>query len=790
MQNNFTEKAERALSNSVKIAEAYGHTFIGSEHILRALIEDEFSCSYALLTKCTASKTKIDKAIRDYSGVGSKSRLSAKDMTPRCRKIIESAYKNSIKYSSVKIGTEHILLSLLEEKDCVAVKILEFSGIDLLTLKDETVTLLKATDKTSNAKNRANGLHFLNQYGKNLNNQAINKEIDPVIGRESETQRLIRILSRRTKNNPCLIGEAGVGKTAIVEGLALKIVNGQVPDILKDKIIYTVDLTSMVAGAKYRGDFEERIKSIIAEAAANEFVILFIDEIHTIVGAGAAEGAIDAANILKPELSRSKIQLIGATTLSEYHKYIEKDPALERRFQPLLIEETTEEASVNILMELRGKYEKHHSVIITDDAIKACVKLSERYIHDRKLPDKALDLLDEACARTTVESSIESSISNEKSRQNEDGIENALLDKKLSLAKKLYSEGVTDNDSEIIPRLSTVTEKDIKEIVNEITGIPVSGLDTNHEPDALYNFLSSKVIGQANAVRMLTDSVIRSEVGINNPNRPKGILMFLGESGVGKTELAKALSEALFYNKKSLVRFDMSEYGEKHSVSKLIGSPPGYVGYNEGGALTERIRRHPYSVVLFDEIEKASDEVLNLLLQVMDDGTLTDSLGRTVSFRNAFIILTSNIGAEGFRNKLVGFLNQKDEGIVDEVMETLKKHFKPEFLNRIDEIIPFSHLSKSDLVKIAGKNLSELGERLKTLGIDLLYDKDCCELIADKAYIRGFGARPISRIITTEIENRISAFLINKFKQPTVIRITVKDNQLKMELNDESLSSI
>ncbi len=784
MANNFTEKAEKALNFAVKVAESLGHTYIGTEHLLRALMEDTLSCSYALLTKCGAVKEKIDAAIKDYSGTGAKSRLSAKDMTPRCRKVIEGSYRNSIKYSSARIGTEHLLLSLVEEKDSVAVKILDFIGVDLLTLKDEAVTFLRSTDRTASASKKAAGnLQFLNQYGKNLNILAKNGEIDPVVSREEETNRLIRILSRRTKNNPCLIGEAGVGKTAIVEGLAQRISDGNVPDILKNKIIYSVDLTSMVAGAKYRGDFEERIKSIISEAANNDSVILFIDEIHTIVGAGAAEGAIDAANILKPELSRNKIQLIGATTLSEYHKYIEKDPALERRFQPLKIEETSETSTIDILKKLRERYEKHHSVVISDEAIIAAVKLSERYIQDRKLPDKALDILDEACAKANVSQKAEPPREHGHIAKTESELEAAIKDGNFKKAvalkdiEAIYKSNVLHANNS---GKSVITEDDIKEIVTEVTGIPVSMVCAHENLDNLESRLAERVVGQENAVKILSKAVIRSKIGINNPLRPRGVFLFLGESGVGKTELAKALSEGLFSSPKALIRFDMSEYGEKHSISKLIGSPPGYVGYEEGGALTEKIRRHPYSVILFDEIEKASFEVLNLLLQIMDDGMLTDSLGRSVSFRNAFIILTSNIGAEGFRKNLPGFMNYSDAKAEIRVVEKLKEHFRPEFINRIDEIIPFSPLDLDDLKQIANNALGKLSLRLIALGIELIWDNDVCEYIAKKCQSTGFGARPVNRIITSEIENELSNILIKLNRAKAKIQVCVKNASLEL----------
>ena len=786
MANNFTDKAEKALNYSVKIAEEFGHSYIGSEHILRALVEDTMSCSYTLLTKNGVSKEKIDTAIKDYSGIGSKSKLSAKDMTPRCRRIIEGSYKNAVKYSSLKIGTEHLLLSVLEERDCIAYKILNYIGADTVTLKDELITFLRASDKSAtNSKKSTSGLQFLNQYGNNLNQLAKNDLLDPVIGRDAETERLIRILTRRTKNNPCLIGEAGVGKTAIVEGLALKIAQGLVPEQLKNKQIYSVDLTSMVAGAKYRGDFEERIKNIIAEASNNSNVILFIDEIHTIVGAGAAEGAIDAANILKPELSRSKIQLIGATTLSEYHKYIEKDPALERRFQPLIIKEASLETTIDILRNLRKRYETHHNVIIADEALIQAAKLSERYIQDRFLPDKALDILDEACAKANV-ASVKSKLEiknthvitgqTDRNIINEETISTEAISEKMLKDKENIQKNVLNKSP------SYINENDIKEIITEITGIPITSLNEEENIKNLKTALENSVVGQDHAIDVLTGAVIRGRMGINAPQRPRGVFLFLGESGVGKTELAKALSYALFSTEKALIRFDMSEYGEKHSVSKLIGSPPGYVGYEEGGNLTEKVRRNPYSVILFDEIEKASFEVLNLLLQVMDEGKLTDSLGRSVSFINTFIILTSNIGAEGFSKGAAGFLADQHIKLENIIIDKLKEHFRPEFINRIDEIIPFSALSLKELKEIARKNLNALKNRLSDINVELIFDENVCCYIADRGKLSGFGARPISRIITTEIENPISTLLINISRKPIYIKISHEENGLIIKL--------
>ncbi|MBE6537770.1 MAG: ATP-dependent Clp protease ATP-binding subunit [Ruminococcaceae bacterium] len=794
MSNRFTEKAEKALNNAVKIAEEYGHSYIGSEHLLISLCQDSLSCSFAILSKCGVEKAKIDAGIKEYSGTGSKTRLNSKNMTPGCRKIVENSYKNAIKYSSQKIGTEHLLLSLVEQKDSVANKILEYIGIDVFTLKDEIVTFLRSTDKSFIQKKQIDALPLLNQYGKNLIRMAKENKIDPVIGRDKETERLIRILSRRSKNNPCLIGEAGVGKTAIVEGLAQRIAEGNVPNNLTDKIIFSVDLTSMVAGAKYRGDFEERIKSIISEAAKNGSVILFIDEIHTIVGAGSAEGAIDAANILKPELARSNIQLIGATTLTEYRKYIEKDPALERRFQPLLVEETDNRATLDILMKVKEKYEKHHLVKISDDALVMAVNLSDRYIQDRHMPDKALDVIDEACAKINVRSSDGKKIAEteKKIRQTCDMKEEAVKNKDFRLAENLHEiensylkelyflkDCNTDNNYE-----RYVTADDVKDIIFEMTGIPIKDRADDETYEHLYEALSNSVIGQEKAVSLLASAVLRSKVGINDPKRPKGIFLFLGESGVGKTALGYALANVIFPGRESIVKLDMSEFMEKHSVSKIIGSPPGYVGYDEGGGLCEKIRRHPYSVVLFDEIEKASLEVQNLLLQIMDEGILTDSAGRRVSFRNTFIIMTSNIGAEGLeKNGKPGFITASEGSKINKTAEKLKAFLKPEFINRIDEIIPFSTLSLETLGKIAEKKLMGLKERLNHIGVELTFTDEVCSYIAYKGEEAGFGARPIGRLIVNEIENKVTDILLYNKYENLKIFIGVEDGCLVFESN-------
>ena len=795
MSNRFTQKAEKTLNNAATLAESFGHTYIGSEHILLSLSKEKDSSASYALSKSGITYEKLAETIKDFSGVGVKSSLTPKDMTPRCRRILENSYRISLRYGAVKIGTEHILLSILEEKECIGMRILGFAGADIVAITDEILAILRTAERHfENAKGKkdAHQESPLFQYGKNLTELARMGKLDPVIGRERETERLIRILCRKTKNNPCLIGEAGVGKTAIVEGLAARISSGSVPLQLKGKVIISVDLTSMVAGAKYRGDFEERIKAILSEATRNKSIILFIDEIHTIVGAGSAEGAIDAANILKPQLSRGEIQLIGATTFSEYHKYIEKDAALERRFQSLVVEEPSKEQTVDILKGLRSKYEEHHGVNISDEAIVAAVNLSERYVQDRYFPDKAIDIIDEACAKANVNCADNKDISleiEEKIRQIEKHKDEAVksqdysramalrekeIDYKLELEKILNISHSGDKKGRVVKRC------DVEEIINEMTGIPISGLSLHTDSKTLADELNSCIYGQSDAVDSLVKSVMRSEAGINNPDRPKGVFLFIGPSGVGKTELAKALAKALFHDDKSLLRYDMSEFSEKNSVTMLIGSPPGYVGYEEGGALTEKIRRHPYSVVLFDEIEKAHREVLNLFLQIMDDGILTDSCGRRVSFKNAYIIMTSNASESVLSERNMGFLKKESDELLQ---DKLFDFFSPEFVNRIDSIIHFSSLSQESLISVVKKKLSSLQSRLLEMDIDFAYTEEVCEYIATKTNDRRLGARNVLRTVTLEIENVVSSVMVEGKLQK--ISFYMKDGQLRYECKNK-----
>ena len=756
MSNRFTEKAERALNNAIKIAEDFGHTYIGSEHILLSLTKESESSACAILTKHEITKSSLEEIIKNYSGTGSKSKLTPKDMTPCCKKIVENSYKVSVRYGAAKIGTEHILLSIMEEKNTVALKLLSAKGADITAITDEVQTLLRTAER-NNAKNKVpneNTQSVLKQYGKNLTMLAQEGKFDPVIGREKETERVIRVLSRKNKNNPCLIGEAGVGKTAIVEGLACRIAKKEVPFQLLNKEVIALDLSSMVSGTKYRGDFEERIKAALNEVVLAKNIILFIDEVHTIVGAGAAEGAIDAANILKPQLSRAEIQLIGATTFNEYHKYIEKDAALERRFQPITIEEPTEEATLKILFGVKDRYENHHNVLISDEAIKAAVNLSARYIHDRFLPDKALDVIDEAAAKLN-------------SKNHKIKSETQLISEQNFFIESIESK---PSNSEV----PTLTENEVKEIVNEMTGIPISGLESFRKSEDLRSALEKRVLGQEKAISALVNAVMRSELGINTPDRPKGVFLFLGASGVGKTELAKALAEELFFNKTSFFTFDMSEFSEKSSTNKFIGSPPGYIGYEEGGGLTEKIRRHPYCVILFDEIEKAHTDVLDLFLQIADSGTLTDSQGRSVSFKNCYIIFTSNVGARDI-TKNVGFINSSDEN-TERLNKMLQQYFRIEFINRIDEIIAFSQINQNTMTQIAKNKLSELKNRLEKIDIKISFSGDVAENLSKKCGNGDYGVRELIRIITNKVENAISSYILSMPKESEYDLVVLVEN--------------
>ncbi|MDY2827129.1 MAG: ATP-dependent Clp protease ATP-binding subunit [Eubacteriales bacterium] len=792
MMNRFTEKAQNTLNNALRFARELGHTYIGSEHLLLSLAAETDSVSAKMLAEHGITPEAVKEKVEEVAGVGSESEVSPADMTPRTRKIIEGAAVLSMRFGQNYIGTEHLLLSLLSERDCVGVKILETLGLSADELSEQLSAFLgqarNAGDDAEKApgrggKNAVSDAPTLSGYGRDLTAMAKAGKLDPVIGREQETERVIQILSRRTKNNPCLIGEPGVGKTAVVEGLAQRIADGAVPETLRDKTVVSLDLSGMIAGAKYRGEFEERLKNVMAEVVKNPNIILFIDEIHTIVGAGAAEGAVDAANIIKPALSRGEMQLIGATTIAEYRKHIEKDAALERRFQAVMVGEPSAEESLLILRGLREKYEAHHKLKISDEALRAAVDLSKRYIADRYLPDKAIDLVDEAASRKrlsahTTPPDLKESEQKLKSLEHEK--EEAITAQNFEAAARLrdeekklradYEKAKADWKASLSGDELTVTETDIADVVTQWTGIPVSRLLEEEGERLLHleDLLKKRVVGQDEAVSAVARAIRRGRMGLKDPKRPIGSFIFLGPTGVGKTELTKALAELLFGDPGAMIRVDMSEYMEKHSVAKLIGSPPGYVGFEEGGQLTEKIRRKPYSVVLFDEIEKAHPDVFNILLQVLDDGVLTDSQGRRVDFKNTIIIMTSNVGASALTAKSVGSFGftqsegaKEDKKSTDEkVMEALKATFRPEFLNRIDDIIIFNKLTKENILTIAGMMLREVGNRAHELGIDLSFDDSVAELVAKAGFDPVYGARPLRRAVVRLVEDALSGAML------------------------------
>ncbi len=784
MNIGFTPRAQSVLNNSVRTAGEMGHDCVGSEHLLLAIVFEEDGIASNILKKYNVSYDAVKDELIKIVGTGSKKVLNMSDLTPRTKKIIETSAQVAMSMQNGYIGTEHLLAGILSESDCYAVNILQSLGIDTDSMLTELMSQLgpvhSSPEKHSQGSGNIKDCPTLSEYGRNLCDSAKNGKIDPIIGRNEETERVVQILSRRTKNNPCLIGEPGVGKTAVVEGLAQKIVDGDVPDILQNKQIVTLDMSGLLAGAKYRGEFEERLKNVIEEVKKNKDIILFIDEIHTIIGAGGAEGAIDAANILKPALARGEMQVIGATTISEYRKHIEKDSALERRFQPVMVGEPTEDESVQILMGLRDKYEAHHKLKISDDAINAAVKLSQRYINDRFLPDKAIDLIDEASSKKRISAvmpdpdfrKLQKELK-EVSAEKEEAIRSESYEKAASLRDR--EKELTDKVNEFTaahPQNAgnlIVTENDIADIVSSWTGIPVSKLEEseNEKLKNLESVMKEQVIGQDNAVSAVVKAIRRGRIGLKNPNRPIGSFIFLGPTGVGKTELSKVLARVMFGSENAMIRIDMSEYMEKHSVSKLIGSPPGYVGFDEGGQLTEKIRRKPYSVVLFDEIEKAHPDVFNILLQILEDGILTDSQGRKVDFKNTIIIMTSNVGAKGIlETRKLGFTSTDDsesekEDIDASVNDALKETFKPEFLNRIDEIITFSRLSRDDIRKITNLMLKDVTKRISDMGITITFTDNAVDLLSEKGYDKVYGARPLRRTIIRLVEDPFSEEIIS-----------------------------
>lgn len=780
----FTERANRALNSAVEIAENFGHTYIGTEHLLAGIVREDNGAGTSALISKGVNYQRVLELIKKNIGVGIPTVLSPDDFSPRCKGVIELSVSLAGKENSGYIGTEHLLSAMLKENDNSACFLLSQIGLSphILLSQVRSNTTNSFQGRFSEKRNtEKESTPNLDKYGQDLTDKAGKGEIDPVIGREKEIERVIQILCRRNKNNPCLIGEPGVGKTAIAEGLALKIAKGEVPELLADKRIVSLDLTGMVAGTKYRGDFEERIKHCIDEVSKSKSVILFIDEVHNLIGTGSAEGAVDAANILKPSLARSELQVIGATTLEEYRKYIEKDSALERRFQPVKVGEPTEKETVEILKGLRDKYEAHHKVKITDEAITAAVKMSSRYISDRFLPDKAIDLIDEAASKVRLEAyiappEIKEAEERLKSLQEEKAaaINNQDFERAAGLRdreKELMSEitvGRTRWKEEKRAETGTVTAKEVAKIIAGWTGIPADEL-TKQESERLLkmeDILHERIIGQSAAVSAVSKALRRGRSGLKDPKRPMGSFIFLGPTGVGKTELCKALGSAVFGDENAVIRFDMSEFMEKHNASRLVGSPPGYVGYEEGGQLTEKVRRKPYSVILFDEIEKAHPDVFNMLLQILDDGILTDSQGRRVDFRNTVIIMTSNLGAKLIAGEAgsIGFTKSAlpdDERISQAVTSELKKAFRPEFLNRIDEIIIFKQLKKEEIDQIASNMLKNLKSRLADMEIEVEFTDDTVSFVSDKGFDPLYGARPLRRAIQTKIEDVLSEKILD-----------------------------
>jgi len=805
MTYRFTNRAEQAIAYSGEIAAELGHQYIGTEHLLAGLLREGNGLAYRILTEQGVTEEKVISLIEELIGVGEPLDESPNGYTPRTKRVIEISFMEAKRLNNNYIGTEHLLLAIMKEGDSVASRIIAGLGVDIQKLFNDLIKILQENNGSVGSVPKrnfsSNQTPTLNQYGKDLTEDAVNGKLDPIIGREKEIERIIQILSRRTKNNPCLIGEPGVGKTAVAEGLAEKVIKGEVPENLKNKRIVTLDVSSMVAGAKYRGDFEERLKKCLQEIKKVGNIILFIDEIHTIVGAGAAEGAIDAANILKPLLARAEIQVIGATTLNEYRKYIEKDAALERRFQPVTVGEPSIQETIQILKGIRDKYEAHHKVKITDEAIKAAVELSSRYINDRYLPDKAIDLMDEAASKVKlqsltapkevkkIEAKIEEIVKEKEDAINSQDFENAakLRDKEQKEREKLEKAKINWEQKNQIESLE-VGENEIAEVIASWTGVPVSKL-TEAESERLRKLeeeLHQRVIGQDEAISAVSKAIRRSRVGLKDPKRPIGSFMFLGPTGVGKTETCKALAECLFGDENAIIRVDMSEYMEKHTISKLIGSPPGYVGFEEGGQLTEKVRRKPYSVILFDEIEKAHPDVFNIMLQILDDGRLTDSQGRVVDFKNTVIIMTSNIGARNISDgKLIGFSNgehknvKKDEQIKNDVMTELKKAFRPEFLNRVDEIIVFKQLTEEEIENIADLMLKKVTQRLIDKDIKIKVTKEMKKYIAKVGFDPVYGARPLKRTIQNSIEDKLAEEILDgNIKDGDNVKVDFKENKV------------
>ena len=812
MQDRFTRQALQALKLAKATAQSWKHSYIGTEHILAGLLKEKEGTAGRILEEFGVEEEALEQLINKLIAPSSEILVAERTpvYSPRARKLVELAVHEAENQQENEAGTEHLLLAMLKETDCVATRLLYTMGVNIQKLYTallnamgiENPALAEELQNTKAKGQKGSATPTLDQYSRDLTVMASEGRLDPVVGRDKEIIRLIQILSRRSKNNPCLVGEPGVGKTAIVEGLAQKIVNGMVPDSVKDKRVVVLDMSGMVAGSKYRGEFEERIRNVIDEVRANKGILLFIDELHTIIGAGGAEGALDASNILKPSLSRGEIQLIGATTQEEYRRYIEKDAALERRFQPVTVEEPTEQETLEILKGLRPYYEKHHGVTIEDEALEAAVKMSVRYINDRFLPDKAIDIIDEAASKVQLggyRSVPEIDQFEAEIREILQQKELAIKKADLSMAKELQQ-----RQNEIEEQIQsckvkeerrnkrkhlTVTENSVADIVSDWTKIPVKKLTDGETKRlaALEKELHKRVIGQDEAVKAVAQAVKRGRVGLKDPHRPIGSFLFLGPTGVGKTELSKALAEAVFGSDQAMIRVDMSEYMEKHSVSKLIGSPPGYVGYDEGGQLSEKVRRNPYSVLLFDEIEKAHPDVFNILLQVLDDGHITDAHGRKVDFKQTIIIMTSNVGAQAIiEPKKLGFMSEKDdkqdyERMKSGVMEEVRRLFKPEFLNRIDEIMVFHPLKKPEIKKIVNILLKNLEKRCEEqLGIELKISESVKDYLAESGFDSKYGARPLRRAI----QNRLEDPMANKILDGEIkTGDTVKIQLLKKEIH-------
>ena len=813
MQTAYTAKAKKAIDIATRISKSLHHSYIGTEHILLGLLKEGTGVASQVLADNGVEYDKVLELIEELIAPGNAVAVLEDGLSPRAAHVLEVSKAEAARFHSEKIGTEHLLIAMIKETECVASRLLNTLSVNVQKMYVDTLIAMgedvsQYKDEFQNGKpgkrKNAEGTPSLDQFSRDLTELARDGKLDPVVGREAEIDRVIQILSRRSKNNPCLIGEPGVGKTAIVEGIAERIMGGMIPDTVLGKRVVSLDLSGIVAGSKYMGEFEERIKKVLAEVAKAGNVLLFIDEIHTIIGAGGAEGAIDASNILKPALARGEVQVIGATTIEEYRKYIEKDAALERRFQPVVVEEPTEEEAISILKGLRGQYESHHHVTITDEAVEAAVRLSARYINDRFLPDKAIDLMDEAAAKVRLHVGGDPREAAELRREiaeSQETLEQALSGGDLEAAREAQTK--RQELEEKLEKLNakakqggrrhhqTVGEDEIADVVSGWTKIPVKKL-TEGEAARLKKLeatLHKRVIGQEEAVSAVAKAVRRGRVGLKDPKRPIGSFLFLGPTGVGKTEISKALAEAVFGQEQAMIRVDMSEYMEKHSVSKMIGSPPGYVGHEDGGQLSEKVRRNPYAVILFDEIEKAHPDVFNILLQVLDDGHITDSQGRKVDFKNTIIIMTSNAGAQAIvEPKKLGFASGNDEKqnyerMKGSVMEEVRRIFKPEFLNRIDETIVFRALNKDDMKQIVGLMTKELAKRCETqLGITLVVRDAAKQYIVDKAYDPKYGARPLRRKIQDEIEDPLAEKLLDgSIRRGDEVIVTTKKNAIFLE---------